>query len=297
LSYQWFAGGTNAGTGPEYTVTVNDLYKTIMLEITSSEETGTVSSAATSAVVKKAAPPAPEAPALESKTHNSVTLVEDAGYQYSKDGMNWQTSNIFEDLPAGTLYAFYQRIAETDSVFPSETSPVLNVRTDGTVTVTGGTASIYSGVEGTVVTLTPGEAQDGMQFKEWEVTSGNVTIKDSTFIIGDDNVVIKAVLEKIYNVSVKGGTASTYTSAEGKEVTLTPEKAPKGLKFKEWKVIFGNVTIKDNKFVIGTSDIDMEAVWDEAEGDVTIIMIIIMITTAILAAIILWYLLRDQGEE
>ncbi|MFV0520211.1 MAG: C1 family peptidase, partial [Lachnospirales bacterium] len=112
LSYQWKANGTNVGTNDStYTVTVDDLGKTITVEVTSSKETGTITSTETSAVVKKAAPSTPNAPTIESKTHNSVTLVSITGYEYSKDNSTWQTSNIFTGLTASTDYNFYQRIA------------------------------------------------------------------------------------------------------------------------------------------------------------------------------------------
>lgn len=56
LSYVWKADGTEVGTGASYTVVSADLGKTITLEITSSVETGTVTSLATSAVISNLTP-------------------------------------------------------------------------------------------------------------------------------------------------------------------------------------------------------------------------------------------------
>lgn len=72
---------------------------------------------------------APTAPTLESKTHNKVVLTAVSGYEYSSDGINWQSSNIFDELLAETNYLFYQRKAETDTHYASATSNSLTVKT------------------------------------------------------------------------------------------------------------------------------------------------------------------------
>lgn len=64
----------------------------------------------------------PAAPVLESKTDTVVTLVATNGYEYSKDGITWQTSNVFSELSPDTSYTFYQRVAETDTSYVSEKS-------------------------------------------------------------------------------------------------------------------------------------------------------------------------------
>jgi len=72
---------------------------------------------------------APYAPTLYSKTFNSVTLVERSGYEYSRDGVNWQTSARFAGLDPETNYIFYQRFAETDTHYASSASSPLIVKT------------------------------------------------------------------------------------------------------------------------------------------------------------------------
>lgn len=68
----------------------------------------------------------PAAPIIENKTASSVTLVKLDGYEYSKDGVNWQTDNVFEGLTEKT-YCFYQRIAETQISYASEASEAIAV--------------------------------------------------------------------------------------------------------------------------------------------------------------------------
>ncbi len=53
-----------------------------------------------------------------------------------------------------------------------------------------------SGVEKTNVTLTA-KPKDGYQFKEWKVNSGGVQIKDNKFTIGNEDVKVTAIFEKI----------------------------------------------------------------------------------------------------
>ena len=69
-----------------------------------------------------------------------------------------------------------------------------------TVTVTSGgngTASVSpaKAVAGTAITLTA-TPNAGYHFKEWQVMSGGVTIKDDKFLMPNDNVEVKAIFEK-----------------------------------------------------------------------------------------------------
>lgn len=77
---------------------------------------------------------APSAPTVLSKTTNSVTLKGTSGYEYSTDGRVWQKSNVFTGLNEDTEYTFYQRIAETETAYASESSAPLKVRTDKSYT-------------------------------------------------------------------------------------------------------------------------------------------------------------------
>ncbi len=72
-----------------------------------------------------------------------------------------------------------------------------------------------------------------------------------------------------YTVSVsaspaEGGTASAglASGATGKEVTLTAAPT-EGYQFKEWQVVSGGVTVTDNKFTIGTANVEVKAIFQE----------------------------------
>lgn len=130
LTYIWKADGTQVGSEQNYTVTVNELGKTISLEIESSIETGKVKGDDTEAVRKKSAPSAPEAPSVVSKSYDTIILKANSAYEFSKDKSTWQSSNVFSGLNESTAYAFYQRIASTLDTEESEVSVVLRETTD-----------------------------------------------------------------------------------------------------------------------------------------------------------------------
>ena len=146
-----------------------------------------------------------------------------------------------------------------------------------TITVTtegGGTASASSAkaVVGTEIRLTA-KPDEGYRFKEWEVMSGNVTIKDDKFTMPSANVEVKAVFEKdapaptefiVTVISGGNGTASASPAkaAAGTEITLTATPNT-GYHFKEWQVISGNVTIKDDKFLMPDSNVEVKAIFEE----------------------------------
>ncbi len=72
---------------------------------------------------------APQAPTIESSTTVSITLVAIEGYEYSIDGINWQSSNVFENLAPQVEYSLYQRIAATETHDASDKSEALVAET------------------------------------------------------------------------------------------------------------------------------------------------------------------------
>ena len=72
----------------------------------------------------------PFQPEVLSCTTSSISLIPITNGEYSLDGINWQNSNVFENLQHATDYTFYQRKAETDTHYASESSDCLVVRTE-----------------------------------------------------------------------------------------------------------------------------------------------------------------------
>ena len=164
---------------------------------------------------------------------------------------------------------------EVKAIFEEDAPPVpteftITVKTDGNGTAS---ASHAKAVVGTEIRLTA-TPKEGYHFKEWQVISGNVTIKDNKFTMPDGNVEVKAIFEKDappapteFTITVKtdgNGTASASLAkaAAGTEITLTATPN-KGYHFKEWQVISGGVTIKDDKFTMPDSNVEIKAIFEK----------------------------------
>ena len=132
----------------------------------------------------------------------------------------------------------------------------VTVSNDGNGT---GAATPSTAAAGTTIILTA-MPKEGYHFKEWQVISGGVTIKDDKFLMPDSNVEVRAIFEKDappvpteFTITVKtdgNGTASAShaKAVVGTEIRLTA--TPKeGYHFKEWQVISGGVTI-DRKSIV-----------------------------------------------
>ena len=151
-----------------------------------------------------------------------------------------------------------------------ETEYAVTVRDDGHGTASASHAKAAAGTEITL-TATP---KEGYHFKEWQVMSGDVTVKNDKFTMPSGNVEIKAIFEEDapptpteYTVTVKtdgNGTASAShaKAVVGTEITLTATPNA-GYHFKEWQVMSGDVTVRDDKFTMPGSDVEVKAIFEE----------------------------------
>ena len=150
-----------------------------------------------------------------------------------------------------------------------------------TVTVTSGgngtaSASHVKAVAGTEITLTA-TPKEGYHFKEWQVISGGVTIENNKFTMPSANVEVKAIFEKDappapteFTITVTSGDNGTASASHAKavvgtEITLTATPN-KGYHFKEWQVISGGVTIKDDKFTMPSANVEVKAIFEKDTG-------------------------------
>lgn len=117
----------------------------------------------------------PTTPVVLDIQSNYVTLQEIEGCEYSKDGVNWQTSPTFDGLSRTTEYKFYTRYAETATTKASNPSNYVKVLTteytDFVVTRTNravGTTETKVGDD--IVLEIPGTFQkDGVWYKTVEI--------------------------------------------------------------------------------------------------------------------------------
>ena len=150
------------------------------------------------------------------------------------------------------------------------TTYTVTVSNDGNGT---GTATPSTAAAGTTITLTA-TPNKGYHFKEWQVISGGVTIKDDKFTMPDNNVEVKAIFEEdtppaptehtVTVTSDGNGTASASPdkAVAGTEIRLTATPNT-GYHFKEWQVMSGGVTIKDNKFLMPSANVEVKAIFEK----------------------------------
>ena len=109
----------------------------------------------------------------------------------------------------------------------------ISVKTDGTGTASASPAKAAAGTEITL-TATP---NTGYHFKEWQVISGGVTIKDNKFLMPSANVEVKAVFEKdapaptefIVTFDGNGGTPSVDSmTTTNRKLTSLPSASRSG---------------------------------------------------------------------
>ena len=151
-----------------------------------------------------------------------------------------------------------------------ETEYAVTVRDDGRGT---GSADPASATAGTEITLTAAP-NAGYHFKEWQVMSGDVTVRDDKFTMPGSDVEVKAIFEEDappapteYTVTVKtdgNGTASAShaKAVVGTEITLTATPNA-GYHFKEWQVMSGDVTVKNDKFTMPSGNVEIKAIFEE----------------------------------
>ena len=199
----------------------------------------------------------------------TLTATPDEGYHFKEWQVMRGNVTIKDDkftMPDSEVEI--KAIFEEDAP-PTPTEFTISVKTDGNGTASSSPAKAATGTEITL-TATPNK---GYHFKEWQVISGGVTIKDDKFTMPDGNVEVKAIFEKDapasteYTITVKtdgNGTASAShaKAVVGTEITLTATPNT-GYHFKEWQVMSGGVTIKDDKFLMPNDNVEVKAIFEK----------------------------------
>ena len=102
------------------------------------------------------------------------------------------------------------------------------------------------------------------------ITTPKGGVNDGTAIQIDGAAAKEAVIEPTptYTVTVsaepaEGGTvtADPTSGTEGTEISLTATPN-EGYSFKEWQVVSGNVTVENDKFTLGTENVELKAVFE-----------------------------------
>ena len=261
----WEIGGAEYKVGDSYTVLGDTEIKALWENSVITPTTYTVTVSNDGNGTGTAAPSTAAA-----GTTITLTAMPNEGYHFKE----WEVISggvIIKDnkflMPNGNV--------EVKAIFEEDAPPVpteftITVKTDGNGTVSASHAKAVVGTEITLI-ATP---KTGYHFKEWQVMSGGVTIKDNKFTMPNDNVEVKAIFEEDappapteFTITVKtdgNGTASASPdkAVAGTEVilTATPDK---GYHFKEWQVMSGGVTIKDDKFTMPSANVEVKAIFEK----------------------------------
>ncbi|MBR5272994.1 MAG: leucine-rich repeat domain-containing protein [Clostridia bacterium] len=168
----------------------------------------------TAIVVKtdKGSQSAPNAPTLSGKSYDTVILNAIDGYEYSKDTINWQSSNVFMGLESETNYMFYQRKAETDTCYASNTSSFLIVRTEEAPEPTFEIKSVSSEVIDDKVIFTVITTSD---FNRVKVTTADNL---SSHIAYTNNYTINSNGDYVFTLSVPAVVGVTKYAFDGRRV-------------------------------------------------------------------------------
>ena len=220
------------------------------------------------------------APTTEGGSDGKITGV-DATMEYRAESETIYTACTgieIENLSAGN---YFVRYAEDHNHFASPDAEVTvgegKPLADFTITFNG------NGGSGSMepVTVKAGTnyilpacgftAPADQEFKAWEIGGAEYKVGDSYTV--DRDTEIKALWENsvitptTYTVTVGNdgngtGTATPSTAAAGTTITLTATPN-KGYHFKEWQVMSGNVTIKDDKFTMPNAHVEVKAIFEE----------------------------------
>ncbi len=160
---------------------------------------------------------------------------------------------------------------------PTEPQPVYY-----TVSVTLGSADKAQAEAGETVVLTADDAADGYLFDKWEVKEGGVTVADATakqttFVMGQANVVVEATYKLgRYQVTVENGTANGQASTVaniGSTVNLAANAPAPGYVFDKWVcdgLEFADATNPNTTFVMPEKPVVISATYAKKDLTVTV---------------------------
>ena len=232
LGYQWKANGIEVGTEATYTVKADDFGKTITVTVTNSNNSGSVTSAPTAAVVKKDYAGSPATAATVDKTATTVTVKNVvAGQEYAitagsdEPDSGWNTTGIFTELDVNTNYTVYTRVAATadTEASASETTSVTTDKLTQTITVPTGTVTVTYGSKLDLKTVCSSNASGSTL----TFTLDGTVPTGSTFTAGTGVIdATGATVDGTFKVKVNAAAHGDYNAAAEQEVTISIEQKP-----------------------------------------------------------------------
>ena len=205
-------------------------------------------------------------------TEITLTATPANGYHFKE----WQVESPAGLVITNNKFLMPSSDVEVKAIFemdapPAPTEYTIAVKTDGNGTAS---ASHAKAIVGTEITLSA-TPDKGYHLKEWQVESpAGLVITNNKFLMPSSDVEVKAIFEKDappapteFTITVKtdgNGTASASPdkAVAGTEIRLTATPNT-GYHFKEWQVMSGGVTIKDDKFTMPDGNVEVKAIFEK----------------------------------
>ena len=205
-------------------------------------------------------------------TEITLTATPANGYHFKE----WQVESPAGLVITNNKFLMPSSDVEVKAIFemdapPAPTEHTIAVKTDGNGTAS---ASHAKAIVGTEITLSA-TPDKGYHLKEWQVESpAGLVITNNKFLMPSSDVEVKAIFEKDappapteFTITVKtdgNGTASASPdkAVAGTEIRLTATPNT-GYHFKEWQVMSGGVTIKDDKFTMPDGNVEVKAIFEK----------------------------------
>lgn len=232
VEYTWYReGGTEpVGTTNKYTITEDDIGKTLTVWVSDTDNFNGMKKA-TTAKVEKATQDAPNVPVIVAEENKIKVTNAATGAQYKLNNGAFGTATEF-DAEYNTEYTVSAYYPETNTHKASAivtSDKVTTPKAPCNLTVTAGEGGTVDGIpegtvrEGQVVKLTAAPDIDH-KFVKWEakgVTLTDVNKPTITFTMGSEDVTVKAVFAEKEAVHVGFGEDKTFTYNEKEQQAPT----------------------------------------------------------------------------
>ena len=203
------------------------------------------------------------------------------------------TFNLKENCKAGSYEIKLVQIADKAVVSCYEVGKVVDAQLGSgvvtiapkiyTVKVNGGIADVSKAVAGATVAITA-EVPEGKEFVNWtgDVEFADANAAATTFTMPANNVTVTANFkDKVYAVTVKGGSANVEAAVAGATVEITAE-VPEGKEFAGWTgdVTFANAKAAKTTFVMPAKAVTVTANFEDKAADTKKYEVIVVNGTA-----------------
>ena len=166
----------------------------------------------------------------------------------------------------------YGKVDLNGNIRVTNTSGSQAINANGDITILSGTIEAHNASGAPVITTSTTATNNGTIIipASHEIsfpTDAKIDSSGDLILLGDGSLAHDVIISpKNFTITVTNdgnGTASApaSTGISGDTITLTATPAS-GYQFKEWQVVSGGVTVTNDSFTIGTSDVEVKAIFE-----------------------------------